>query len=205
MSNTITLNARGTQITLYKDFLLQIKYFNCLLGNEQWKSASPVDNAYFIDCDADVFLDIISYVEFGEFRKNTYSKSFLRKVMDKFGIEYEFEDLASDSELELYRYGERLKNLIQVMIDKEIYQFDILFCLSDKNRAKIVDQKELHIFHNAQINPIFHHFSRSTENTTKLFEEVIGDKFEINVNKNKSNSYNNVNAEDRLSVTLIPK
>lgn len=43
------------------------------------------------------------------------------------------------------------------------------------------------------------------ENTAKLFEEIIGDKFEINVSKNKTNSHNNVHMEDTLSVTLIPK
>ncbi len=101
MSTKIILDLRGEHISLYIESLIKISYFKDLKGEEP----------YFVDCDADVFREILSYTEFGIFRRSKYEKLYLRKVMDKLGVQYDFKDFATETELIEYQ-EQQILNLV---------------------------------------------------------------------------------------------
>lgn len=92
MDSIITLNLRGTKKQYYKSLLIKSPYFSCLLGESTvWSKTKPnEDESYFVDCDADMFENIISYLEIGELKTfDKYGKEYGRHQFGKFGIKYD--------------------------------------------------------------------------------------------------------------------
>lgn len=83
----VKLNCRGTHMEVPKNLLLSSSYFNSLFGGTGFTSVKP-DAEVFVDCDADVFREMLAYLEFGA-RKYSYLHSTLMvKIFDKFGVPY---------------------------------------------------------------------------------------------------------------------
>ncbi len=87
MEYIVKLNARGTTMYVDRDILLKSDYFRCLLSDDRFKKAEPNDdNSYYVDCDSDVMVELIAYMETGCFKYKTINPRYLHMIACKFGV-----------------------------------------------------------------------------------------------------------------------
>lgn len=188
----IKLNTRGQMIEVRKSILLNMRYFNCLLGEGPFKGSEPhADGSYYIDIDRDVFRELLSYVEFGGFRTNRFNGKYLLSVMDKFGIIYEVTKKESSAEkadrIRKEFQDEFLQQIETHLVDNNIH---IELVTGDKDEFKYLDEKLIVVY------TMFHYkFIRSILKSQSLATEFF--------NKIPQRSVLYLNIENRLNRQMI--
>jgi hypothetical protein len=163
----ITLNARGDKIEIYEHHLMKSAYFRCLIGN-------PQSMEYYVDCDKDVMLNLIAYME-TNFTKNNINDDYFKFYLDKFCIEYNSneKDKKIENTKNIKKYLnpndytiELLKNKIIDVIDYAIYKYfdyyyrQYLRVYFDKNRnydKRDVEVEKCDHLNNIYLNYYPHH------------------------------------------------
>lgn len=111
-NTTIKLNARGTII--YVDYMILMKsnYFkNMLSGKLFEKSKSLEDGSYYVDCDSDVMIELIAYMETGLFKYTHINPKYMELMIHKYGI-----DFIKDSDLRIVNSNSCNDLLEKIMI-----------------------------------------------------------------------------------------
>jgi hypothetical protein len=94
--STVKLDLRGKIIKVRQYILLESVYFRNMLGMGEFKVNTSCDEngSYFIDCDEDVFRELLCWMEFG-IPKSIYGQpgivsglnpSFIKREAEKYGI-----------------------------------------------------------------------------------------------------------------------
>ena len=82
----IKLNARGTIVYVDNAILTKSPYFQNLLFGENFKSSVSSDDSYYIDCDHDIIVEIIAFLETGHLKYNKINSEYIGAIFDKFCI-----------------------------------------------------------------------------------------------------------------------
>lgn len=98
--NIIKLNARGHIIFVDGAILMKSNYFNHIIfGDGFMKSELGINGTYYVDCDSDVMIELIAYMETGYFKYNKINSSYMKSMLDKYGIEQSCNDKEKDAKI----------------------------------------------------------------------------------------------------------
>lgn len=190
ISNSVTLNdfetlikldCRGTLIKVYKYTLAKSVYFCCLLGINGSQMAKPQeDGSYFIDCDEDVFRELLCYMEYGFTRTVKFRPEYIKNLCDKFGIE-------SQEKIKLTKEEKEIK----LRQNEDKYEFD----MEQKKRNKE------NIFKNNLLKMILEHVSLGNTKFRIDFVSARLPEFKV-INNEKLVCVYNINGEGVIKSIL---
>lgn len=117
----VKIDCRGEIIKIYKHLLAKSVYFCFLIKS---KETQQEDGSYYLDCDPDIFRELLAYMETGKLRKTEYAVSYIEAMCDKFGIEHnikrkkkptkedELDTLEKIKEKKSKAFGDKLQSFI---------------------------------------------------------------------------------------------
>jgi hypothetical protein len=141
----IKIDARGKIFKVYKHILLKSTYFKIMLENHDKKE----DKIYYVDCDKDVLIEMIAYMETDHMKTNNFRSNYLKFMMEKFGIDCQFkkkesiEDRIKKREMDKKQKEETFKkNLVDFVIShvkNNNLVFSLEFLRRNENEFKIIN------------------------------------------------------------------
>ncbi len=145
----VKIDCRGEIIKIYKHLLVKSVYFCFLVKKEENKQE---DGSYYLDCDLDIFRELLAYMETGKLRKTEYAVSYIEAMCDKFGIEHdikrkkkptkedELETLSKIKEKQIKEFSNKLRSFIGENI-KPNEACVIKFIIGQVSEFKIIDKE----------------------------------------------------------------
>jgi hypothetical protein len=151
--NTIVkIDARGKIIKVYKHILMNSMYFRNIFDEVKFgTTAKQEDGSYFIDCDADIFRELLAYMETKTFKSPMmFNSKYIKFMTDKFGVDWEpkkrehrIDIIKKENEKQKTEFKQNLLNFVSNHIKNNNFVFSIEFYLGDEIEYKIISNELL--------------------------------------------------------------
>lgn len=147
----IKIDARGKIIKVYKHILMNSVYFRNIFDVKFKNTSIQEDGSYFVDCDADIFKELLAYMETKCFKSPVmYNPKYMKFITDKFGIdwqpkkrEHKVDIMKKNNDKQKMDFKKSLLDFVKKHIENGNLIISLEFHRGDDAEFKIINKNKL--------------------------------------------------------------